>query len=94
MENSKAGLSELADSLIDQHRIHEAWQIYQQLCNLDPHDVEIWCMWGVLDSELGQLNLASEKFHKALTLDPLHAKSNYGLANIHAQQGRMEEAQD
>ena len=92
LESSKADLYEQADSLIEQNRLQEACQIYQQLNDMDPNDVEAWCMGGVLDSELGNLNLAVEKLHKALALAPHHSMSNYSLANIHLNKGRIEEA--
>ena len=91
-DNSIKLLHEKADLLVENGQVPEACAVYEQLCELDPTDVDAWCMWGILCIEIGQLDSAAEKLQKALAQDPAHSMANYGLSSIHAHLDRLDDA--
>jgi tetratricopeptide (TPR) repeat protein len=87
-------LEQRAHALLDENRLSEAKDLYQQLCELTPRDVESWLKLGELNSELGQLEVSASCLHKALMLEPDHPEANFMLSRIYQQQGRVDEALD
>jgi len=98
VEQSIKALIEKARRLVAQNMYPEAYDVYQQLCIMQTatvgelSDAEVWCMWGVLDAELGQLVPAINKWRQALAINPQHALSHFRIASTLLQLGQMEDA--
>ena len=92
MEQSSEDLIKQATLLVEQDQIQEANGIYKKLCALNIFDADNLCALGGLDAKLGQLILAIQRWQKALSINPQHARSAYSLANTLLSLGRIDEA--
>jgi serine/threonine-protein kinase len=59
---------------------------------LDPLDLKIKTQVGYVYYFLREVDKAEEQFRKVLAIDPHFAFGHYALGDVHAQQGRYEEA--
>src|ERR1700680_4606091 len=89
---SIAGQFKIAYGYHQSGRLHEAQQLYRQICAVDPNHVDSLHFLGVLRYQLGQHSAAIELIGRALTLKPDHALAHYNLGLVLMDQGRAAEA--
>jgi len=80
-----------AEELLRAKRLPEASAAFEQLCQQNPHDYDLWLNLGVIYGRLRMFDAAEAAFKKALTLrnDVPHIYIN--LARLCDLQGRFDE---
>jgi len=73
-------------------RLPEAEQIYQQILQADPNQVDALHLLGVLAHQIGKNEAAVELISKAITIKPDFAEAHCNLASALQAMGRSEEA--
>ena len=73
--------------------IHEALDLYQKICEIDPRDVESWFMAGTLYGRLGRIAEAEGALRKTVALQPNFAQGHLNLGQALELQGKFAEAE-
>jgi tetratricopeptide (TPR) repeat protein len=75
-------------------RLHQAHQLFSELCAADSNDTDSWYMLGIVNGQLGDIQGAEQCSRKALALraDFSPAWDNLGIALM--LQGRLQEAEN
>src|SRR5436309_7036528 len=84
----------LADA-VDHHRagrLHVAEQVYRQILQLDPNDINALHLLGVLCNQQGKNDMAVDYISQALRRKPDFAEAHNNLGNALSAQGQVSEA--
>jgi predicted O-linked N-acetylglucosamine transferase (SPINDLY family) len=73
-------------------QLQEAEQLYLEILQLDPNQVDAWHLLGVIAGRTGRANLAIEYLNAALRLKPDFAAAYSNLGNALRANGNLEEA--
>ena len=87
-------LGDQALDALEQGRLAEARQLYEQITSAEPDNGEAWMMLGSINAESGQQALAREQLLKAISLDPSLPEAHFYLAHVLRGENRLEEAAD
>ncbi len=82
-----------AQSLLQQHRLHEARTAVLDALKLHPASVEGYNLLGMIDSELQDPQDALAAFGKALQLAPGSVKTRVNLGNFYAAANHLDQAE-
>jgi tetratricopeptide (TPR) repeat protein len=72
-----------AETLLQQHRLHEAKTATEQALQLHPSSVEGYNLLGIIDTNEQDYPSAVEAFQKALKLSPNSVKTHNNLGNLY-----------
>jgi len=72
--------------------LQQAQALCHRLCHQQPTDIDAWFNLGLVNAQLGQLDLARDNFHQVLQLDRRDQDSWYNLGRIAAMQDQLDEA--
>jgi len=81
-----------ADQLAQEHRYDEAQTLYEDICQIDRLDVEVWIKLSATHRRLGHFQEAESCGRQAVALQPNLALAHYILAAALHSQNRTEEA--
>ncbi|WP_310448006.1 sulfotransferase [Thiobacillus sp.] len=81
-----------ADALVQQNRVAEAKQLYQEVIRLEPGNPDAWFMLGLVELEQTNAPLAEAHLRRAIELDGQFSEAHLNLANLLRQQGRIDDA--
>lgn len=87
-------LTDQAWAQVEAGRFHEAHALFAQLCELTPHDPEIWMMRGVTQMELDDKADAGRYLQRAIELDAAYADPYLHLGKLALAAGRVAVALD
>jgi protein O-GlcNAc transferase len=73
-------------------QLQQAEQLYRQILQGDPQQVDALRLLGVIAHQVGRHDLAIDYMSQALRLNPGHAEAHNSLAVVYKAQGRVEEA--
>jgi tetratricopeptide (TPR) repeat protein len=93
MQNNK--LDQLINSgskLLDSRDLAKARVLFEQACQLEPSSAEAWMMCGIVNTELGNTDVARQSLAKAIELDSSMPKAFYYMAVLHRNTGKLEAA--
>ena len=82
----------VAESLIGLGRPQAALNELQQALKAAPRDVEIRCMLGLAQAQVGELDAAKKSYETALEIDPHHAPACYQLSVVNTRLNLPDEA--
>ncbi len=91
--NHRSGEFDEAQSLFQQHRLHEAKTAILDALKLHPASVEGYNLLGMIDSELQDPQDALAAFGKALQLAPGSVKTRVNLGNFYAAANHLDQAE-
>lgn len=83
-----------AQSLLEQHRFHEAQTAVLDALHRHPSSVEGYNLLGIIESELQEPQNALTAFRKALQLSPNSVKTHVNLGNLYAAEQQMNLAEE
>ena len=72
--------------------LYGAAEIYQQIHNADPNQMDALHMLGVISHRLGEHGLAADLIASALAMAPNFAEAHSNLGVVFFDQGRLDEA--
>jgi len=72
--------------------LQQAKALCSRLCQHQPEDLDAWFNLGLVNAQLGQLDLARDNFHQVLKRNKRDQGSWYNLGRIAAMQGKLDEA--
>jgi len=78
--------------LLQNHQLQQAKALCSRLCRHQPDDIDAWFNLGLVNAQLGLLELAQDNFNQVLQRDKRDKDSWYNLGRIAAIQGRLDEA--
>ena len=81
-----------AEELLRAQRLPEARAAFEQLCQQNPREYDLWFNLGVINGRLGVFDAAETAFKKALTLHNGEPHLYINLARLSDLQGRLDEA--
>ncbi len=83
-----------AETLLQQHRLHEAKTATEQALQLHPSSVEGQNLLGIIDTNEQDYPSAIEAFQKALKLSPNSAKTHNNLGNLYVALKQFDSAEN
>ena len=86
-------LLDKGEQLLEQSRMQEAYDHYEKLSQTMPENAEVWFMFGLINTELGNPESAVNCFHKAIGIDDGHVESHVNLAMLQLAGGDAQSAQ-
>ncbi len=81
-----------AEQLLAAQRLPEARAAFEQLCQKNPHDYDLWLNLGIVSGRLGQIKVAEVALKKALALRSTEPHLYIKLMQLCELQGRFDEA--
>ncbi len=78
--------------LLEQNRLTEAKELLADLCRHDGNDAQLWLMYGALNQQLGDNNIAAAAYDKAVAMSPGLAVGHYQLGTLSLETGETEQA--
>jgi len=82
----------LADALLEKHRIKEAIAHYRTALSIDPENALVYNNLGAAFLQAGNTGKAAECFRQALRYDPGHAMAHNNLGNLLLDKGETDAA--
>lgn len=81
-ESHIAQLTRQAESCLDKGELAQARRIYADICRVRDDDAHAWLMFGTINGELGNVEVAHDALQRAVTLDPDNAEAHLALAHL------------
>lgn len=75
-------------------RWHEAKELLQRFCAVQPVDADAWYWLGVAQANLGMMGEAANALARAVSCNPRHAHAHHTRASVLTRLGRNDEAID
>lgn len=85
-------LKKQAETFLVNSRLSEAKSIYEQVCQLNPMDVEAWVALGIIHRRLRDFGEAERCCRQAVSIQPDYAPAHQALGGALQQQGRLDDA--
>ncbi|MFO8001484.1 MAG: tetratricopeptide repeat protein [Marinilabilia sp.] len=85
-------LFEMAYALDQEGEDHMAYNVYQDLLDLNPFSDNAWYNSGISHVKMGNLEKANEAFDFCLAINPDHSQAHFNKGNSLAQQNQYHEA--
>ena len=92
INRNPALLKEQAQELLQQNQLLPAKEVYTQLCEIDPNDVQAWHTLGMINVQLGNFADAAAAWRQAVIIQPDFAEGHCNLGNALFSLGKCDEA--
>jgi tetratricopeptide (TPR) repeat protein len=81
-----------AEALLRSSKLREAKELYRQICQADPRDINAWFVLGAVNGWLGDYGEAEACCRKAIDIQPNLPEAHFNLGMALKDLGRAEEA--
>jgi tetratricopeptide (TPR) repeat protein len=81
-ESHIAQITRQADSCLDNGDLAQARRLYAEICRARDNDAQAWLMYGAINGELGNVEVARSALERAVALDPANAEAHLALAHL------------
>lgn len=71
-----------AESCLDKGDLPQARRLYTEICRARDDDAHAWLMFGAINGELGNVEVAQGAIERAVALDPEYAEAHLALAHL------------
>ena len=75
-------LTQQAESCLDKGELAEARRLYADICRARDDDAHAWLMFGAINGELGNVEVAQNALERAIAIDPVNAEAHLSLAHL------------
>ncbi len=87
-------LTQQAESCLDRGELAEARRLYADICRVHDNDTHAWTMFGAINGELGNIEVAQNALERAITIDSTNAEAHLVLAHVLRAKGQPGKAMD
>jgi tetratricopeptide (TPR) repeat protein len=91
-ESHVAKLIQQAESCLNKGELAQARRLYAEICRTNENDPHAWLMFGAINGELGNVEVARNALERAIALDPANAEAHLSLAHLFRAKGQPAEA--
>ena len=81
-ETHIAQLTRQAESCLDKGELAQARRLYADICRVRDDDAHAWLMFGTINGELGNIEVAHDALQRAVALDAENAEAHLALAHL------------
>ena len=92
---NKSNISQLiqqAEACLDRGDLAQARRLYADICRVRDNDADAWLMFGAINGEIGNVELAHDALQRAVALDSDNAEAHLALAHLLRAKGQPAKA--
>ncbi len=85
-------LTQQAETCLDKGDLSQARRLYAEICRAQDDDTHSWLMFGAINGELGNVEVAQNVLERVIALDSGNAEAHLVLAHLLRAKGQPEKA--
>ncbi len=82
-------LTQEAESCLDKGELAQARQLYADICRAHDNDAQAWLMFGAINGQMGNVEVAQSALERAVALDSHNAEAHLALAHLLKGKGQL-----